>query len=91
MDPYKATQKTICKFVERYQLFAFLGLCNVSGVLRTRMEPVVNMWTINAAYVMPIFRATMETDQSYQILCVIHSMTKLQEINRQISFNQRCI
>jgi len=32
------------------ELFAFLGLCIVSGILRTRKEPIANLWTTNAAY-----------------------------------------
>jgi len=31
-----------------------LGLMIVSGILRTRMEPVANLWTTNAAYCRPI-------------------------------------
>jgi len=38
------------KDISSEELFAFLGLCIVSGTLRTRKEPVVNLWTTNAAY-----------------------------------------
>ena len=41
--------------VWKEELFAFLGLCIVFGILRTRMEPVTNLWTSNAAYVTLIF------------------------------------
>ena len=44
------------------ELFAFLGLCIISGVLRTRKEPAAKLWATNTAYTRPIFRATMERD-----------------------------
>ena len=53
------------------ELFAFFDLCIVSGILRTRKEPVANLRTTNAAYARPVFNATMERDQFFQILCVI--------------------
>jgi hypothetical protein len=34
----------------------------VSGVLRTRNEPVPNLWTTNANYARPIFPAIMARD-----------------------------
>jgi hypothetical protein len=49
------------------ELFAFLGLCIVSGILRTRKEPVANLWTTCAK---------MVKDQFIQILCVIHFYDK---------------
>ena len=48
-----------------------MGLHVVSGVLWTRKEPVAKLWTINAAYARPIFRATMATGRFLQILRVI--------------------
>ena len=53
------------------ELFVFLDLCIVSGILRTRKEPVANLQTTNPAYARPIFHATMERDWFFQILCVI--------------------
>ena len=49
----------------------FLSLCNVSGILRTRKEPVAKLWTTNAAYARPTFRATMARVRFFQILRVI--------------------
>ena len=59
------------KDINSEELFAFLGLCIVSGILRTRKEPAVQLRKINAAYARLIFRATMARDQFFQILCVI--------------------
>jgi len=53
------------------ELFAFLGLCIVSGVLRTRREPVAKLWTTNAAFARPVICATMARDRFFQILRVI--------------------
>jgi len=58
--------------IKSEELFAFLGLCIVSGVLRTRMEPVANLWTTNAANATLIFHATTAKYQFYRILRVIH-------------------
>jgi len=52
------------------KLFAFLGLCIVSGIQRTRKEPAAKPWTTNTAYARPIFRVTMARDQFFQILHV---------------------
>lgn len=43
----------------------------VSGILRTRVEPVANLWTKNAACARPIFHATMARGQFFQILRLI--------------------
>jgi len=59
------------KDISSVELFAFLGLCIVSGFLRTRKEPVAKLWTTNAAYAKPIFCATMARDHFFQILRVI--------------------
>ena len=59
------------KDISSEELFAFLGLCTVSGVLRTRKEPAANLWTTNTAYARLIFCATMARDWFFQILCVI--------------------
>jgi len=69
------------KGISAEELFIFLGLCVVSGVLRTRKEPEVNLWTTNAVYARMVFRATMVKDRFIQILHVIHFYEKLQEIN----------
>ena len=60
------------KDISSEELFAFLGLCIVFGILRTRMEPVTNLWTSNAAYGTLIVCATMARDWVFQILHVIH-------------------
>jgi len=60
------------KDITSEELFAFLGLCIVSGIRRTRKEPVAKPWTTNAAYARPIFRATMARDKFFRILRVIH-------------------
>jgi len=52
-------------------VFAFLGLCIVSGFLKTRKEPVTTLWTAKAAYARPIFHATMARNRFFQILHVI--------------------
>ena len=59
------------KDINSEELFAFLGLCIVSGILRTRKEPAVQLRKINAAYARLIFRATMARDQFFRILHVI--------------------
>jgi len=38
------------KDISSEELFAFLGFCIVSGIVRTRKEPVANLWTTNTAY-----------------------------------------
>jgi hypothetical protein len=43
------------KDISSKELFAFLDLCIVSDVLRTRSEPVAKLWTTNAAYTRLIF------------------------------------
>jgi len=66
------------------ELFAFLGLCIVSGIRRTRKEPVAKLWTTNAAYARPIFRATMARDRFFQIprvFCVNDETTRNQQTN----------
>ena len=60
------------KDINTEELFVFLGLCTASGVLRTRKEPVAQLWKTNAAYARPIFCATMARDRFFQIICVIH-------------------
>jgi len=69
------------KDISSQELFAFLGLYIVSGILRTRKEPLANLWKTNAAYSRLIFRATIVEDQFIQILYVIHFYEKLREIN----------
>jgi hypothetical protein len=67
------------QFVERHhseELFAFLGLCIVSGVLRTRKEPAANLWTTNAAYARLILHAKLVRDRFIHILHVIHFYDK---------------
>ena len=59
------------KDISSEDLFAFLSLRIVSGVLRTRKEPVAKPWTTNAAYARPIFRATVTRDRLFRILRVI--------------------
>ena len=48
-----------------------LGLMIVSGILRTRVEPVANLWTKNAVYARLIFHATVARGHFFQILHVI--------------------
>jgi hypothetical protein len=48
-----------------------LGLMIVSGILRTRMEPVANLWTTNAAYCRLISHATVAWGRFFQILHLI--------------------
>jgi len=60
------------KDISSVELFAFLGLCIVSGFLRTRKEPAAKLRTTNAAYARLIFGATMARDRFFQILHVIH-------------------
>jgi hypothetical protein len=48
----------------------------VSGILRTRMEPEANLWTINATHARPMFRATMARNLFFQILHVIRLNNK---------------
>ena len=59
------------KDISSEELFAFLGLCTASGILRTRKEPAAKLRTTNAAYARPIFCATMARDRFFQILRVI--------------------
>jgi len=59
------------KDISSKELLAFLALCIVSGILRTRKEPVARLWKTNAAYATPIIRAIMVRDRFFQILHVI--------------------
>ena len=65
-----------CVKIRSEELFAFLGLRIVSGVLRTRKEPAAKLRATNAAYSRPIFRATMARDRFFRILHVIRSEDK---------------
>jgi len=59
------------KDITSEKLFAFSGVCIVSGIRRTRKEPAGKLWTTNAAHARPIFRAKMARDWFFRILCVI--------------------
>jgi len=64
------------------ELFAFLGLCIVSGIRRTRKEPEAKPWTTNAAHARPIFHAIMARDWFFRILrvfCVNDETTRNQQ------------
>jgi hypothetical protein len=59
------------KEISSEELFTFLGLCFISGILKTIKEPETTLWTTNAAFVRLIFHATMARDRFFQILHVI--------------------
>ena len=69
------------KDISSKELFAFLGLCIVSGILRTRKEPVAKLWTTNTSYARPIICAKWQEIGSFKFFVSFVSMTKLQEIN----------
>jgi len=61
-----------------------LGLMIVSGILKTRMEPVANLWTTNAAYCRPNFNATVARGRFFQILhliCFDDKTTRNQQVS----------
>jgi hypothetical protein len=61
-----------------------LGPMIVSGILRTRMEPVANLWTTNAVYVRLIFHATVARGRFFEILhliCLDDKTTRNQQMN----------
>ena len=60
----------MCKGIHSEELFAFLGLCIVSGVLRTRKEPAAKMWTTNTAYARPKALAFENIPQLDGVACV---------------------
>jgi len=66
----------MCKDISSEELFAFLDLCIVAGLLRTRKEPVAKLWTKNTAYAGTIFRATMARNRFFEILRVIRFIDK---------------
>ena len=61
--------------IKSEELFAFLGLCIISGILRTIKESVANLWT-NVAYARLSLCATIIKNQFIQILHVIHFYDK---------------
>ena len=65
------------KDISSEELFAFLGLCTVSDVLRTRKEPITKLWTTNTAYA---FKQQWQEIGSFKFFVSFVLMTKLQEI-----------
>jgi hypothetical protein len=74
------------KEISSEERFAFLGLCIVSGVLKTRKEPVTMLWTAKAAYAR-FFMQQWQGIGSFKFYMSFLLMTKLKEINGDQQMN----